>query len=161
LPASRPWKYTSGFWAVPRIVHTTRRVSWDFGSGQESSVSLSFEVEGPSLDVFLIHGPDFPTILERYTRLTGRPPVPPRWSLGFWMSYASYRSWDEVEQLARELRERHIPADVIHIDPGWLHPGSFADLAWDDSRFPEPTQHLAKLREQGFRVCLWVQPWIP
>ncbi|MDQ3809239.1 MAG: alpha-xylosidase, partial [Chloroflexota bacterium] len=143
------------------FVHTSQRVTWDFGSGQESSVSLSFELEGPSLDLFLIHGPDFPTILERYTALTGRPIVPPRWSFGFWMSYVTYRNWEEVEEVGRELRERHIPADVIHIDPGWLRPGMFADLEWDLTRFPEPAQHLAKLRAQGFRVCLWVQPWVP
>jgi alpha-D-xyloside xylohydrolase len=143
------------------FVHTTRRVAWDFGSGQESSISLSFEAEGSRLDVFLIHGPAFPAILERYTALTGRAPVPPCWSFGFWMSYVRYRSWDEVDQVARELRARHIPADVIHLDPGWLRPGMFADLVWDESRFPEPARHLASLREQGFRICLWVQPWIP
>jgi alpha-D-xyloside xylohydrolase len=58
------------------FVHTTRRVMWDFGSGRESSVSLSFEVEGPSLDLFLIEGSEFASILERYTELTGRPRVP-------------------------------------------------------------------------------------
>jgi len=143
------------------FVHTTQRVTWDFGSGQESSVSLSFETEGPRLDLFLINGPEFPAILERYTALTGRAPVPPRWSFGFWMSYVTYRSWEEVEDVAHGLRERHIPADVIHLDPGWLRPGMFADLMWDEARFPEPNLHLASLRAQGFRVSLWVQPWIP
>jgi alpha-D-xyloside xylohydrolase len=77
------------------------------------------------------------------------------------MSYVSYQSWQEVEDIARALRERHIPADVIHVDPGWLRPGMFADLVWDASRFPDPAQHMTKLRQQGFRICLWVQPWVP
>ena len=143
------------------FVHTTRRVQWDFGSGRESSISTSLETEDPRLDLFLIHGPEFPAILERYTALTGRPPVPPRWSFGFWQSYVWYRSWEDVEEVAARLREHQIPADLIHIDPGWQRPGMFADLVWDESRFPEPERHLARLRDQHFRVCLWVQPWIP
>ena len=143
------------------FVNTTRRVMWDFGSGEASSVSVSIETEDPRLDIFLTYGPDFPKLLDRYTALTGRPPVPPRWSFGFWMSYVGYRSWADVEEVARELRQRRIPADVIHLDPGWLRPGMFADLEWDLSRFPEPAAHLAALREQRFRVCLWLQPWIP
>jgi alpha-D-xyloside xylohydrolase len=143
------------------FLNTTHRIQWDFGSGQSSSISLDFQTEDPRLDIFLIYGPEFAAILDRYTALTGRPGVPPRWSFGLWMSYVSYRSWDEVEDVARELRQRAIPADVIHIDPGWLRPGMFADLQWDLDRFPEPAEHLAKLREQGFRVCLWIQPWIP
>jgi alpha-D-xyloside xylohydrolase len=143
------------------FVHTTRCMVWDFGSGQQTSLSLSCETEDPQLDLFLIHGPAFPEILERYTALTGRAPVPPRWSFGFWMSYIGYCSWEEVEEVARGLRERHIPADVIHLDPSWLRPGMFCDLIWDESRFPSPAEHLPSLRERGFRVCLWVQPWIP
>lgn len=143
------------------FVHTTRRVVWDFGSGQESSISTSIETEDPRLDLFLIHGPEFPAILERYTDLTGRPPVPPRWSFGVWMSYVWYRSWEDVEDVATRLRDHRIPADLIHLDPGWLRRGMFADLVWDESRFPEPVAHIASLRERHFRVCLWVQPWVP
>lgn len=150
---------TSGYGC---FVHSSRRVTWDLGSGRESSMSTSIETEDPRLDLFLIHGPEFPQILERYTALTGRPKVPPRWSFGFWISYFGYRSWEEVDEVVDAFREQSLPLDVVHLDPYWQREGMYADLVWDEARFPAPGQRLKALSEEKrIRVCLWVQPWIP
>ncbi len=37
----------------------------------------------------------------------------------------------------------------------------YADLVWDEDRFPDPTGNIARLREAGIKISLWVQPWIP
>jgi alpha-D-xyloside xylohydrolase len=58
-------------------------------------------------------------------------------------------------------RELNVPLDVIHLDPYWQRDRMYADLVWDDERFPDPAATMAHLRERGIRVCLWVQPWIP
>ena len=87
--------------------------------------------------------------------------MPPRWSFGFWQSKYGYRSWDEVWEVVRKAREERVPMDVVHLDPYWLRDRMYADLVWDEERFPDPAGNLARLREEGIRICLWLQPWIP
>ncbi|MCC6177505.1 MAG: glycoside hydrolase family 31 protein [Chloroflexi bacterium] len=143
------------------FLNTTFRATWDIGSGATSSISTQISTEDDRFDLFVIHGPALPAILERYTALTGRPPIPPRWSFGYWQSKYGYTSWDEVWEVVRTARELRVPVDVIHLDPYWQRNGMYADLVWDEERFPDPVGNMARLREQGIRVCLWLQPWIP
>ena len=143
------------------FLNTTFGARWDVGSGATSSISTQIETDDDRLDLFLIHGPRIGDVLERYTALTGRPPVPPRWSFGFWQSKWGYRSWEEVWEVVRTARELRVPLDVVHLDPYWQRERMYADLVWDEERFPDPAGNIARLRERGVRICLWVQPWIP
>ena len=43
-------------------------------------------------------------ILDEYTALTGKSPMPPLWSFGFWMSRITYISEEEVRDVAAKLR---------------------------------------------------------
>ena len=143
------------------FLNTTFKTTWDVGSGATSSISTQIETEDDRLDLFFIWGPRIADILTRYTALTGRPPVPPRWSFGFWQSKCTYSSWDEVWEIVRKAREERVPTDVVHLDPPWLRERMYADLVWDEARFPDPAGNLARLREEGIRISLWLQPWIP
>ncbi|MGE3272598.1 MAG: glycoside hydrolase family 31 protein, partial [Chloroflexota bacterium] len=142
-------------------LNTTHKANWDFGSGATTSISTQISTEDDRLDLFLIYGPKLETILTRYTGLTGRPPVPPRWSFGFWQSKWGYRSWEEVWAVVNKAREERVPMDVVHLDPYWMRDRMYADLVWDEERFPDPAANLAKLREAGIKISLWLQPWIP
>jgi alpha-D-xyloside xylohydrolase len=84
--------------------------------------------------------------------------VPPRWSFGLWMGRISYDTQEQVETVARELREHAIPADVIHVDTNWFREDWACD--WSSARSASPTRPAcsATLREQGFRVSLWQWP---
>jgi alpha-D-xyloside xylohydrolase len=95
--------------------------------------------------------------------LTGKPAVPPDWSFGFWISRWGYRNRDEVMTVARRMREEKVPCDVIHIDPYWMryHEGHHGDLEWDESAFPDPKGMIAELKALGFRLSLWVSPYVP
>jgi len=143
------------------FVNTTRRVTFDLGA--TSSLSAAFAVEGATeLDYFIIYGPALSDVLRRYWALTGEPPVPPRWSFGFWSSRCMYTSRREVEQVAREYRQRTIPCDVINLDPLWQGPeDDGCKLQWGTHLFPNPEEMIAQLGEQGFRICLWENPYVP
>ena len=143
------------------FLNTTFKTTWDIGSGATSSISTQIETEDDRLDLFFIWGPRIADVLTRYTELTGRPPVPPRWSFGFWQSKCTYSSWDEVWEIVRKARAERVPTDVVHLDPPWLRDRMYADLVWDEARFPDPAGNLARLRAEGIRISLWLQPWIP
>ncbi|MGQ9632153.1 MAG: alpha-xylosidase [bacterium] len=141
------------------FVNSSRKIVYEMGS--ESFVSYTFEVKDTSLDYFFIYGPKFSDIIYRYTEITGRSPVPPLWSFGLWMSRFGYRNRGELEEVCGKLRENEIPCDVVHLDPYWMRKGHWCDLEWDTRAFPEPWEMLAKLREKGFKVSLWEQPYVP
>ncbi len=93
------------------------RTRWDLGKQQSDRVRI--EAEGGELDFYLIYGPRFESILERYTSLTGRPSLPPLWALGFIQSKCTYWNWDEIDDVVQNLRTRQIPMDVMVIDYDW------------------------------------------
>src|ERR1019366_9272334 len=51
------------------------------------------------LDVFVFLGTP-KKILNEYPTLTGKPPMPPLWSFGLWMSRITYYSEDETRAVA-------------------------------------------------------------
>jgi alpha-glucosidase len=97
-------------------------------------------------------------ILERYTRLTGRMPLPPRWMLGYHQSRWSYYPEAQVREVADEFRRRRIPCDVVHLDIHYLD--GYRVFCWDRERFPDPPRLLADLGEQGFRAIAILDPGV-
>ncbi len=143
------------------FVNTTCRVHFDFGSGQKTSISAECDVEDDRLDYYLFLGPSLKDIITRYTEVTGRSPVPPKWSFGLWMGGMEHMSRASVESVAMRLREERIPCDVMNLDHHWLRDKMYVDLLWDESRYPDPPGMIANLKSMGFRTVLWIQPWIP
>ena len=74
------------------------------------------------------------------------------------MGRISYDSQEQVERVARELRKREVPCDVIHIDTNWFEYDWACDLEFGPSKFPEPEAMLNRLAADGYKVCLWQWP---
>lgn len=140
------------------FIHTSHRIDYEIGSA--SYVATSFMVPSNELQYYFIYGPSFKQILYRYTELTGRAPMPPRWSFGLWMSRFSYKNRDELESICQQLREYEVPCDVVHIDPDWMRPGHYCDLVWNEQAWPDRKEMLSKLHKQGFHISLWEQPYV-
>ncbi len=127
-----------------------------FDIGKESQHLLSFGAEDGELDYYFIDGPDPKGVIERYTTLTGRMPLPPRWALGYHQSRYSYFPESRLRLLADTSREKRVPADVLWLDIHYLD--GYTPLTWNHERFPDPKKLLADLRAQGFRVVTIVDP---
>jgi alpha-glucosidase len=132
------------------LLDNTWRTWFDFGK-QDPEI-LAFGAAAGPIDYYLIYGPTVHRVVERYTDLTGKPPLVPAWALGFQQSRYSYMSAAEVHEIADRLRAEHLPADVIWLDidyqdrnrPFTTNPVSFSDLP-----------ALARdLRQQGLRLVV-------
>ena len=141
------------------FVNSTCRTQWEIGTRE--AATLGFAVEDDELNYFIIYGPTPAEILRGYSTLTGFAPTPPVWSFGLWMSRNSYASWEVVHEVADGIRARGIPADVLHLDTFWFKEDFNCDLRFDVERFADPEQHLCALREQDFRVSLWLYNYVP
>ena len=113
---------------------------------------------GGELDYYLFAGPTPAAVVEQFTRLTGRPLLPPLWALGFHQSRWSYMSGEEVEAVAQGFRARRIPLDAIHLDIDYMR--GFRVFTWDPQRFPEPRRMIHRLRGQGIRTVVIVDPGV-
>ena len=141
------------------FLNTGRRITYELGT--ESCETYTLAVDGPYLDLYLIYGPTPAAILERYTALTGRAPVPPKWSFGLWLSGSGiYRDEAAFATLVAGLAEHDIPCDVIHVDPWWMRWRKYADFEWDRQAFPEPKRFAADLHRQGLKLSAWQHPYI-
>jgi alpha-D-xyloside xylohydrolase len=121
------------------FVHTAARVTHGGGYSPWSHRSYVIKLDDPNLDLFLLFADSPAEMLQKYTALTGRTELPPTWSYGAWFSRAIYKTADEILEVAQQLRERRIPADVLTLDGrAWHKSETRFDFSWDPDRYPDP-----------------------
>ncbi|MDD4368834.1 MAG: glycoside hydrolase family 31 protein [Oscillospiraceae bacterium] len=78
-----------------------------------------------------------------------------------------YNSWIElmydqnqaaILNYAAQIRAHHYPAGILMIDDGWAE--DYGNWQFHRGRFPAPRQMVEQLHEAGFKVMLWVCPFI-
>jgi alpha-D-xyloside xylohydrolase len=139
------------------FAHTSARVAcW---SGSRSANEVQLAAADDVLDYFVFLG-TVGDVLADYTALTGRAPVPPPWSFGWWQSRCSYGSAEQVRDAVQSLRQGGFPVDVVHLDTFWFREDWRCDLEFAPDRFPDPTSFMRSLRDQGVHVSLWHLPYL-
>ena len=145
----RDGRAAAWFWDSPV------RQTWDLGQSDRSTATLT--AESPELDLYVFPGPTLPTVLERFTALTGRSPLPPRWALGFQQCRYSYETREELETVAREFRRRKLPCDVLYLD---IHHLDGHRVFTFGATFPKPAEMLSGLARKGFKTMAIVDPGV-
>ncbi len=142
------------------LVNSPSRVEFEVGTERVNQVQ--FSVPGETLDYYLFLGPDPKDVLDRYTRLSGRPPVPPAWSNGLWLSTSFTTQYDEktVTEFVEGMASRGIPLSVFHFDCFWMKERHWCDFEWDSDSFADPAGMLKRLKSRGLKVCLWINSYI-
>jgi alpha-D-xyloside xylohydrolase len=142
------------------LVDHPGRVSFEVAS--EVVTRTQFSVEGHSLSYLVIYGPTPAEILRKYTALTGRPALPPRWSFGLWLTTSFTTSYDEdtVTSFVDGMASRDLPLSVFHFDTFWMREFHWCDFVWDPAVFPDPPGMLKRLADRGLRTCVWINPYI-
>lgn len=148
---------------------------FDVARDDPDHVALRFETgnapESRTLRFHLFHGPGHARILDEYTRLNGRPFVPPDWAFLHWRWRGELRSGATADldgtpvnaDVAEDvlLYERlGIPAGVYLFDrPVLAGEFGFARFAWDEQRLPNARAMLAALERRGYRFVMWSSMW--
>lgn len=110
------------------------------------------------LRLVLIAGPKPQDVLSEFTRLTGRPNVPPSWAFAPWKSRDVHRNRGEVLDDVRLSREHRLPASVVVLDSPWET--SYNDFRLNEQQFADPDAMFAEVKRQGFVPCFWLTPFI-
>jgi alpha-glucosidase len=96
--------------------------------------------------------------LERYTELTGRPALPPRWALGYHQARWSYMDEGEVRDLVRGFEEHELPLSAVHLDIHYMD--GYRVFTVDKGRFADLGALTAELGRQGIRTVTILDPGI-
>jgi alpha-glucosidase len=141
--------------------------SWDaeisLGRSDERS-NLVYTAEGGEWDCYFIFGSNPKAVLAEYARLTGYPPLPPRWAFGYIQSTRHFDNADEIVDLARTLRDKHIPCDAIVFlstygsDMGMNN--GVGTLEFHPELWAESAALMRQLKDRHFRVVSHEYPVI-
>jgi alpha-glucosidase len=130
------------------FLDNTWRSSFDFGKELPGVYSFG-SVDGP-LDYYFIYGPTPRQVVENYAWLTGTPPLPPLWILGFQQSRYSYVPQSRVLEVASRFRADHIPADAIYLDIDFQDKNR--PFTVNPDLFPDFKGMIAQLHAENFHL---------
>lgn len=129
-----------------------------FDMGRESANYYYFNNKNGELIYYFMYGPSVQEVIEKYTLVTGRPPMPPRWSFGYIQSKFSYESWTEVQGVVNTFRDKNIPLDCVILDLSWAN--CLFDLNWNNDGFPDAAAKVASFSDNGVKIITAVDAYV-
>ncbi|MEI6460072.1 MAG: TIM-barrel domain-containing protein [Pseudomonadota bacterium] len=136
--------------------NNSHRSVLNFGSSNRRFASFSFD--GGPIDEFYFGGPTVRDVLAQYSEITGRMPLPPKWSLGYQQSRASYFPDSQVKLIADTFRHKHIPIDGITLDADYLW--EYQPFRIHPQRFPDMKGLVQQLDAMRIEVTASINPTI-
>jgi alpha-glucosidase len=135
-----PFLWSTGGYSV-FIGNNISGMSWKDENG-----TLTWTIPVQNADIYLSVAPDAYQLLNAYSRLTGRAPIPPRWTFGFMMSRWGYEDAADVKDKWKQFRDRKIPVDTFIYDYDWF------TNDWDFNAKTFPAGTLDEMHKMGLRM---------
>ncbi|MFI3258966.1 MAG: glycoside hydrolase family 31 protein [Rikenellaceae bacterium] len=112
---------------------------------------------GDKIEYYFVAGENPEQVLYNYQNLTGRAPMFPKKSYGFWHCRERFNTQAELLENAREYRKRGIPVDNIVQD--WHYwPDGTKGPEWDRKQYPDPEAMCSELAELDMNLMVSVWP---
>jgi len=97
-------------------------------------------------------------LIKKLAYLTGKIPMPPKWSLGYHQCRWSYYPDVQALEICEKFRERKIPCDVIWFDIHYMD--GYRVFTFDKKLFPNPKRLNSTLKELGFHSVWMIDPGV-
>ena len=144
---------------------STADVTVDLGRELDNYHGLyrSVVADTGDLDLWMMAGPDPRAVVRRFTWLTGRPAMMPRWSLGYSGSTMTYTDApDAATQMAGFLEkcaEHDLGCTSFHLSSGYTSIGDKRYVFhWNRDKFPDPAAFVASYAEAGVQLVPNIKP---
>ena len=125
--------------------------------------SLTYETISGRKTYQVIVGDSWVDLIDNYTHLTGKQPLPPRWALGNFSSRFGYHSQKETLKTIAKFKEENIPVDAVILDLYWFGKtlkGTMGNLEVDKDSFPDMKGMISKLNKQEVKTVLITEPFV-
>ncbi|WP_088323391.1 TIM-barrel domain-containing protein [Polaribacter tangerinus] len=125
--------------------------------------SLTYETISGTKKYQVIVGNSWENLIDNYTKLTGKQPLPPRWALGNFSSRFGYHSQAETERTIAKFNEENIPVDAVILDLYWFGKdiqGTMGNLEVFKDSFPDMKGMISNFKKKGVKTILITEPFI-
>ena len=133
----------------------------DLDSHQENT--LAYETISGRKTYQLVVGDNWYDLMDNYTKLTGKQPMPPRWALGNFSSRFGYRSEKETRRTIDLFKKYKIPVDAVILDIFWFGKdikGHMGNFEFFKDSFPNPKKMIADFKDQNIKTVLITEPFV-
>ncbi|MDO7843516.1 glycoside hydrolase family 31 protein [Sphingomonas immobilis] len=144
---------------------TMADVSFDFGQEMDNyhGAYRYCVAESGDLDLYMIAGPDPAAVTRRFTWLSGRPAMMPRWSVGYSGSTMTYTDAPDAQAQMAEfitrLEEHDIGCSSFHFSSGYTSIGAKRYVFnWNREKFPDPAAFVKSYRDAGIELVPNIKP---
>jgi alpha-D-xyloside xylohydrolase len=111
---------------------------------------------GQRVSFFVIAGKTYDEIYAGYRLLTGDTPMLPKSAYGYIQCKQRYTSQQEILDVAKGYRDRHLPADVLVVD--WFYYTKMGQMDMDAAKWPDPERMNRQLHAMNFHSMISVWP---
>ncbi len=132
--------------AVGYFINSASKLIIDVGFTHYSKVIIT--IPHKDVEIYVFEGPTPEKVIERYTDLTGKPYLPPRWAFGYLISRFSYFPQDEILKLIDLMKEFKVSGVFLDID----YMDSFKLFTWDKEKFPDVKKFIEELHKRGIKI---------
>jgi alpha-glucosidase len=147
------------------FIDNTSDMVFDFGAELDNYHGHYRHVRAAAgdLDFWMIAGPDPLAVTRRFTWLTGRPALMPRWSLGYSGSTMSYTDAPDAQvqmaQFLTHLEEHDIGCTSFHFSSGYTSIGPKRYVFhWNRDKFPDPAAFVQSYLDAGVKLVANIKP---
>ena len=156
--------------AVGYFYHNTYECDFDMGREKSNywKMHSRYRTDGGDIDLFLIAGPSVRKVVERYTDLTGKSAMLPRYALGYLGSSMYYPELDAdcddaITEFIDTTKEEGIPVDGFQLSSGYCAIETEQGIkrcvfTWNKKRFKDPKDFFKQMKERGITVTPNVKP---
>ncbi|KAM6931697.1 sucrase-isomaltase, intestinal isoform 1-T2 [Lycodopsis pacificus] len=120
--------------------------------------AVTYRTIGGVLDFYILFGDTPEQVVQEFLVLTGRPVIPPYWSLGFQLSRWDYGSLSEVKETVERNRAVALPYDIQYTDIDYMEDKK--DFTYNKVNFTELPQFADYLHANGQKYILILDPAI-
>ncbi|MBI4649633.1 MAG: DUF4968 domain-containing protein [Bacteroidia bacterium] len=142
-------------------IYIENRTAAFFDIGYSCDSVFQYTVEDGKLSYYIISGSSFYEILDGYTGLTGKQPLPPRWALGYLQSRFGYQDEQEARDMVTQLQQQDFQLDALILDVYWF--GQLQDMGnftWNTSAWSDPVGMIDDFKALGVKTILISEPYI-
>lgn len=77
-----------------------------------------------------------------------------------WLGFTTNYSEQTVTGFLDGFKDRNLPLSVFHFDCFWMKSYQWCDFEFDADMFPDAAGYLARLKERGLKLSIWINPYV-
>ncbi|WP_022794814.1 TIM-barrel domain-containing protein [Marinococcus halotolerans] len=122
-----------------------------------------FQSNSDFLDYYFILGPAVAEVTRRFSWLTGRPALMPKWSIGYSGSTMTYtdeeKSQERLMNFVEDTQKYDIPCESFHLSSGYTSINHKRYVFnWNYDKFPDPVKFTEDFHANGIKIIANIKP---